>query len=129
MKRAADTHSPERVHDMCVLMDAYERLLPPRQRQVMRLKLEEDLSLGEISAALGISRQACEDAIRRGERTLGALEEKIGLVEKSRVRLAAVDWALEVLRGMSDKDWREKRDLVIGHLTADHPGGEIESGV
>ena len=48
----------------------YGGLLTDKQRQVLTLHCEEDLSLTEIAQEVGISRQGVYDAVRRGESQL-----------------------------------------------------------
>ena len=52
----------------------YGGLLTPKQRDVMRMHCEEDLSLGEIAQEAGISRQAVHD--------LFELEGKLGMAAR-----------------------------------------------
>lgn len=61
------------------LLSFYGAMLTDRQRTLLELYYGDDLSLAEIAALEGISRQAAHDAIRRGEHQLLALEEKLGL--------------------------------------------------
>ncbi len=120
---------PEKVHRLGVLMDAYEDLLPPRQHQVMRLKLDEDLSLSEISESLGISRQACEDALKRAEKALLALEKKLGLVFKTDAYRDRFRELLKLLSGMGEDNWKDARERAINLLEDAVSGGEPEYGV
>ena len=62
--------------------DFYGELLPRRQREAVELRWEGDLSLGEVAEALGISRPAVADLLRRAERTLESYEEALGLVRR-----------------------------------------------
>ncbi|MFR7472294.1 MAG: sigma factor-like helix-turn-helix DNA-binding protein [Ruminococcus sp.] len=43
---------------LVLLLDCYGTLLTDRQRQMIQLYYDEDLSLGEIAQIIGISRQA-----------------------------------------------------------------------
>ena len=54
----------------------YGGLLTPKQRDVMRMHCEEDLSLGEIAQEAGISRQAVHDLLSRAAHQLFELEGK-----------------------------------------------------
>lgn len=65
-----------------LLYDFYGALLTERQRGVMELYHEENLSLAEIAAEMGISRQGVHDALKKAERALKEYETKLGLVEK-----------------------------------------------
>ncbi len=67
-----------------LLFDVYGCLLTDKQQQALALTYNEDYSLGEIAAMLGISRQAVFDSIRRGEELLQSYDEKLGLIAKNR---------------------------------------------
>lgn len=62
------------------LLDIYGDALTEKQRDVMDLYYNEDLSLSEIAANEEISRQGVRDSIKRGEETLVELDEKIGVI-------------------------------------------------
>ena len=66
-----------------LLFDVYGALLTDKQQQTLTLTYNEDYSLGEIAALLGISRQAVFDSIRRSEALLANYEEKLGLIKRS----------------------------------------------
>ncbi len=61
------------------LLDAYGPVLTERQREALRLHLEEDWSVTELADSLGVSRAAAHDLIRRGLRRVEALESSLGL--------------------------------------------------
>ena len=67
-----------------VLLDFYGNMLTDKQRDVLELYYNEDLSRGEIGNYEGISRQGVRDSIKRGEAVLLELEEKLGLYEKTK---------------------------------------------
>lgn len=60
------------------LLDIYGAVLTDKQREMLELYYNEDLSLSEIAANEGISRQGVRDSIKRGEETLTELDGKIG---------------------------------------------------
>ena len=60
----------------------YGGLLTPKQRDVMRMHCEEDLSLGEIAQEAGISRQAVHDLLSRAAHQLFELEEMLGMASR-----------------------------------------------
>lgn len=64
------------------LYDFYGELLNEHQRRIYEDFVFQDLSLGEIADAEGISRQGVHDMVRRCRRTLEGYEEKLHLVEK-----------------------------------------------
>lgn len=63
-----------------LLFDFYGALLTERQKEVMELYHEENLSLAEIAEEFGISRQGVHDALHKAEKSLENYEEKLGLV-------------------------------------------------
>lgn len=70
------------VTQITMLFDFYGELLTEKQKLILDLFYNEDYSLGEIAAELGISRQAVHDAVKRSEQALLGYEEKLALVEK-----------------------------------------------
>lgn len=66
------------------LLDFYGGVLTDKQREVMVQYYNDDLSLAEIAANFGITRQGVRDAIKRGEGTVLALEEKVGFAARHR---------------------------------------------
>lgn len=65
-----------------LLYDFYGQLLSKRQKEVMELYHEENLTLSEIASEFDISRQGVHDALKNAEKSLKGYEEKLGLVEK-----------------------------------------------
>lgn len=61
-----------------LLLDFYGQTLTGKQREVMELYYNEDLSLSEIAENQEISRQAALDSIRRAEKHLEQMEQKAG---------------------------------------------------
>lgn len=64
---------------MSILLDLYGELLTEKQRDVLELYYNDDLSLAEIAQQYEISRQGVHDSIRRGEEALLKFEEILGL--------------------------------------------------
>lgn len=60
----------------------YGNLLTDKQQDILNLYCIHDLSLGEISENLGISRQAVYDTIKRSRKILLDYEDKLGLLSK-----------------------------------------------
>ncbi len=69
---------------IAVLFDFYGELLTEKQAKALDLYYNEDLSLAEIAAPLGISRQGVLDSIKRGEQNLLELEKTLGLAKRFR---------------------------------------------
>ena len=69
---------------MCRLIDTYAAVLTEKQRSVLVMYYDEDLSLGEIAELEGITRQGVRDAIKRGENTLLELEAQLHFADRFR---------------------------------------------
>ena len=62
----------------------YGGLLTEKQRQVLTLHCEEDLSLAEIAQEAGVSRQGVHDMLTRAAQRLFDMEEKLGMAARFR---------------------------------------------
>jgi hypothetical protein len=65
-----------------LLYDFYGALLTDKQREVMALYHEENLSLSEIAQEFGISRQGVHDTLKKAEQALEDYENKLMLIDK-----------------------------------------------
>lgn len=68
--------------NISILLDFYGDMLTEKQRDVIELYYNEDLSLAEIAQDCGITRQGVRDSIKRAETQLLDYEAKLGLAEK-----------------------------------------------
>ncbi|MBF4691703.1 YlxM family DNA-binding protein [Fusibacter ferrireducens] len=64
------------------LYDFYGKMLTDKQNEILNLYCNMDLSLGEISENLSISRQAVHDTIKRTDKALEKIEKQLGLYER-----------------------------------------------
>lgn len=74
-----------------VLLDYYGPALTEKQREILTLYYDEDLSLAEIAETYGITRQGVRDAIKHGEATLTDLENKLGNARRHQAMQADLD--------------------------------------
>ncbi len=72
----------DKIGQEALLFDFYGPLLTQKQIEIMDMHMNSDLSLGEISEHLGISRQGVHDAVKKSVLTLTEYEKKLGLVNK-----------------------------------------------
>ncbi|MGI5839124.1 MAG: YlxM family DNA-binding protein [bacterium] len=78
----------EKIVRIGTLSAFYGSLLTEKQRRIVELYYDNDLSLGEIAAEYGISRQAVYDLLQRTEKLLEKYEKKLALAEKYRQKKA-----------------------------------------
>ena len=95
-----------------MLFDFYGELLTDKQREYFDLHYNEDLSLAEIAALTGISRQGVWDIIRRAEATLRDIEAKTGLVARFRARREALSGVEARLSGLLSSPDAEARRVA-----------------
>ena len=91
--------------EMTLLLDYYGGMLTDKQRDCFDMRYHQDLSLGEIGEALGVSRQAVCDNLTRTEALLRRMEENIGCVRRDRITRQAVQEILnaaEELKASTD---------------------------
>lgn len=65
--------------EISLLLDFYGEMLTEKQREVVELYYNQDLSLAEIAQHSGITRQGVRDSIKRAENQLVDCEERLGL--------------------------------------------------
>ena len=112
----------ESIEKISLLYDFYGRLLTEKQRQVMELSHEENLSLAEIAEEFGISRQGVHDTLKKAEHLLTEYEDKLGLVAKlmkSRHAIAEIDRIIDgiidsLTASIEDKEAAAKLQEVKG---------------
>ena len=91
--------------EMALLFDYYGGMLTEKQRDCFDMRYNQDLSLGEIGEALGVSRQAVCDNLSLTEALLRRMEENIGCVKRDMLRRQAIREILDaatVLDASSD---------------------------
>ena len=85
------------------LLDFYGSTLPDDQRDVLTAYYFEDLSLAEIAEGRGLTRQGVRASIKRGEKQLLFLEERLGLCGEYRSREKALSHPLSEIQRIADK--------------------------
>ena len=93
------------------LLSEYGALLTDKQREMLSMYVEMDMSLLEVAEEYGVTRQAVLDAVRHGADSLQKYEDAVGKVALKRSVAAALD---EVSAG--DDLLREKLKAVYAVL-------------
>lgn len=108
----------ESIVKQSLLYDFYGELLTEHQRSIYEDAVFNDMSLGEIAAERGISRQGVHDLIKRCDKILGSYEEKLQLVSKF---VQTKEMVAKILR--LTHEFRDTKDLElieqIEHISTD----------
>ena len=104
--------------DITILLDFYGDMLTSKQREFLDYYYNEDLSLSEIAANVGITRQGVRDAIKRSEAQLMEMEDRLGLVKKFKDMQAGLEEIIDCATKISQENRntglsREINDLSV----------------
>ena len=88
--------------EMSLLFDFYGGMLTEKQQECFDMRYYQDLSLGEIGEAMGVSRQAVCDNLARTEALLRKMEDNIGCVRRSLRTRKAVQQIQEAVRQLPE---------------------------
>ena len=86
--------------EVVLLYDYYGDLLTQRQKECFELRYYQDLSLGEIAAELGISRQGVHENLSRAESLPRNMEAKTGCVNRDQAYRKAVGTIVETAEAL-----------------------------
>ena len=100
--------------DLAFLSAFYGGLLTDKQRQVLSLHCEEELSLGEIAEEVGISRQAVHETIARAAARLNGMEASLGVAARFRRMEAGLQSALAALKNQE----YHRAEILLSDLLA-----------
>ena len=98
---------------LAYLFDFYIDMFDEHSQQIMSAYYEDDLSLAEIAANVGISRQGVRHVIKKCEEQLINLEDKLSLVKKHEATEGAIEKLIEVSESISDEGAARKINEVI----------------
>ena len=91
---------------MALLYDFYGDMLTDKQRDVVELYYNDDLSLAEIAENEGITRQGVRDSIKRAESQLLEMEERLGLARRFREMREGLDSIRDAAREIQELNSR-----------------------
>lgn len=103
--------------DITILLDFYGDMLTPKQREFLDYYYNEDLSLSEIAANVGITRQGVRDAIKRAECQLLEMEQRLGLVQRFKDVQSGLDEIIECATKISLENRQTGLSREINDLT------------
>ena len=109
-ERMADEVS--RKVELAWLTAFYGGMLTEKQREVLALHCEEDMSLAEIAQETGVSRQGVHDMLTRTAQRLVDMEEKLGMA----ARFQRMEEGLEECRTLLRNKRYDEAEGVIDTL-------------
>ena len=89
---------------LAYLFDFYIDMFDEHSQKIMSAYYEDDLSLAEIAANVGISRQGVRHVIKKCEEQLINLEDKLSLVKKHEACQDAIARLQTLTQSLSDTD-------------------------
>lgn len=98
------------------LYDIYGELLTDRQRKCLEMHYFQDLSLGEIAADMGVTRQAINDLLRRSEDTMEQYEAVLMLLQKKQLRQDGIKRIKKLLAEIMVEDVSSKTSQLWGEI-------------
>ncbi|MBC2578946.1 putative DNA-binding protein [Clostridium sp. DJ247] len=111
----------ERVQ-LSILLDLYGELLTDKQKDIMDLYYNDDLSLAEISEITNTSRQAVHDIIKRCHKLLMQYEDRLGLMEQrlkleeAKAHLLKLTNLINVSDSESSKILQQVKEYIIDNF-------------
>jgi hypothetical protein len=111
-----DREDLKRKVDLAFLSAFYGGMLTEKQRRILSLHCEEDLSLGEIAEEVGISRQAVHESLSRAASRLNEMETALGVAARFRRMEDGLDAALAALK---NKEYGRAEQLLTELQTLD----------
>ena len=94
---------------IALLNDIYGNLLTDKQKMMLDMFYNEDLSLGEIAEINKTSRQAVFDNIKRSEKALEHYEDKLGLLARNYNENLLLT---KLQNGYESKDWQAVKNVI-----------------
>ena len=103
--------------EITVLLDFYGDMLTAKQRDFLELYYNEDLSLAEIAANVGITRQGVRDAIKRAECQLTEMEERLKLAARFKEVQKGLEEIMDCATRISAENRKSGLSREINDLT------------
>lgn len=109
----------EDIVEQGLLYDFYGELLTDHQRQVYEAAVYDDLSLSEIAAEFGITRQGVHDLLKRCDRILQDYEDHLHLLahfRRTKADAARIRTLTEAFRKDADASHLEEIDEIAQRI-------------
>lgn len=107
-----DQDTLDRIVELSLLYDFYGALLKEQKRQVFEDYILNDLSLSEIAAERGTSRQAVHDTVKRCTKELEEYEKKLSLMKKFQIIKGKVSQIHKAVTQMDRGDTPEEINQI-----------------
>ncbi len=104
--------------ELSLLLDYYSSFLTERQRELMRLSADEDMSLKEIADEVGVSRQGVRDCLAKASAQLNECERKLGLIEKDKELRSILALLESACRSDSESETKAAVDSAVSRIRA-----------
>lgn len=99
-----------------MLFQIYEKMLTQNQRELINDYYNNDLSLSEIAENHQITRQAVRDNIKKGEKKLFELEEKLMFMDTMVKQEKKLQQILEELSKIENVSSDKKVEKILNHV-------------
>ena len=110
----------EKNMNISLLLDFYGEVLNEKQREILDLYYNEDLSLAEIAESNGLTRQGVRHVIKKAEEAVTLLESKLGLAQRFTALGTAYDAIADRLLALvSSLETGASKEDVIERLKAE----------
>ena len=100
-----------------MLCQLYGKLLTKKQFEFIDDYYNNDLSLSEIAENHNITRQAVRDIIKKGEKKLFELEEKLAFMEKTMIQEKQIQEILTELSKIENTSSDKKIAKILNHIS------------
>ncbi len=100
---------------LSILLEIYGKMLTQKQYHLLNDYYNNDLSLAEIAENENITRQAVRDNLKKGERKLFELEEKLQIMKKNRMQEEQIASILSEINHLTENS----TDIEIANVLED----------